>query len=518
MNPGIPVADLAPGAPVAPGQGRLDVRWVLPVVVVGGLIAIGVVFSRFTLVALYPMSFSARASVPYCIAAAVIMLFMGWRNFPLAATLFYGFLPLCMAASGTYFIVGDVTSALTIEELFAIPLLIVAWLGPRGTPPGAARPMPPLLQFSFAAIVCTALLSTLLAISPGTAVGTLFGRYIIPVLVTLGVYRRLRDVSECRIIWYGFVIGFIAIAAFGYERSVLEEGIAPGVGQRHIGLTKTTAEPAVMLIGSALWLAFAKARGTGLARGVFWLGLATAIGVLLWIGSHRGPVFFAALLVLWWLPRNVVGRMYELRVLLLSVAVTAVAFWIVTFSLGQTYLDMRLPIERFIELREHGLEGEARWMIWQWALSRWESSPIWGVGLNNWVLLEAGASAHGALVGFLVDTGILGFAAYMGFFTGVLLISRRRYYSYLAPADKSFYLGLRAGWVMMLALLAVDLPLTSGQPQSNAYNYLAFFFPLVAMLVYSRCPMASPAAPTLPAGIPADLTPIGRGSPPSALG
>ena len=273
-----------------------------------------------------------------------------------------------------------------------------------------------------------------------------------------------------------------------------------------------------MLIGSALWLAFARARGPGIARGVFWLSLATAIGVLLWVGSHRGPVFFAALLVLWWLPRNVVGRMYELRVLLLSVAVTAAAIWIVTFSLGQTYLDVRLPIERFIELREYGLTGESRWMLWQLALSLWESSPIWGVGPNNWTVLGLSASTHGALTGFLVDTGILGLAAYVGLFVGVGLISRRRYYGYLSSADKSLYLGLRAGWVGMLGLLAVDLPLTSGQPQSNAYNYLAFFFPLVAMLVYSRCPTTSPAEALLPVGFPAGVTPLGRGPLPPSVG
>lgn len=473
-----------------PELGFSDRRWLVASALVLGVLGVGVLaVTAQGLIVLGP-SFSARVSMIYVPIAAVIILFLGWSShgFPIAAAVFFGYLGTAQAAHADYFLLGDIHGALTFEAVLALPLLIVGLAGPAPQRYAAA---PPMLNLGFAAVLITAFISTVLAVSPATAIPTFFARFVLPILVTVALARRLRSIDDYFVVWVGFLAGLVAISVFSYRRAVLgvTEWYAFEVSQRFAGVSGSFAIPAVYICGAALWLGHGYALRRSLLAGVALLCAATVFVVLVWIGAHRGPLIFIALLVVWWLLVTVIRTMHNFRVLLLAVLGAAAVAALVVYSLRHTTLDLSFMFERLQEIKNRGVTDEPRWHIWMQGMRHAASSPLWGVGLNNWVYVEDYfESIHSAFFGIIFDMGILGLTAFGLLFAATLLYVRKPDLAHLPYLHQRFFLGCRAGWIVMLLLLATNLPFTSGQPRNNIFTYAVYFYPLLVMVTRMRHP------------------------------
>lgn len=468
-----------------------DRRWLEASVWVGCLIAAGTLFSFLTARPLWEYSTSARASFVYLPVATVVILGLGWTRFPLAAAIFYGYLALAQPTGYSFYLAGSHEGALTVEMVLAVPLLITGLIG-SGAP--RYRPLPLALKLGWGLLLLAGVIATLLAEDVRATYPTLFGRFLVPMAVTLVVYRRLRTVADYRVVWYGLAVGMVAVLAFGFRRAIL--GIDTyDVAQRAVGLKGTSSIPALYVVGGALWLAVVRTETNRFFQGALWLGIVALVGVLIWLAAGRAPLLGFALLLAWWFFRRGVRTVYRPKLLILWILGGGLAAAAVAYSLERTLLDLRLMLDRIEQMLSHGVTGESRWVIWSTALEHWKSSPIWGLGPNSWITLNTGfASVHSSMLGILIDTGLVGVAAFLLLFGGTLRAGRAKLYQGLGAEDREFVLGCRAGWIAVNVVLAVFLPFTSGQAYNNIFAYIVLLYPMLTMIAYTSSPRLTPQA------------------------
>lgn len=498
-------------APLAPGAPPRDRRWVAVAALVGGLTLAGAAFSMTTR-RLWPYeSFSARFSFLYVWVAAVLILALGFdrRLFPFAGALFYAYLPFAQAAADQHLCYGDMDGAITFEMLLAVPLILVGLCGPRAPTP---HPLPAGLKGGWIAILAAAALATLFAADPGVAAWTFLARFAVPIAVTLVLFRRLRDIADFHILTYGLVLGMFAVIVFGFQRSVegtnISNPLTGEVEQRYAGLSVSSAVPAFYVMGVALWSARARAERPAFVSAVLWLTLAGLIPVLMWLGAHRAPLAAAGLLLVLWAPaaiRPILRRPLGLIPLLLGVGAV---IWLARYSMETTALNTGFVVDRFKDLLETGLRGHNRVEIWSMALDGWRNSPFWGVGLNNLVVnTRAYLNVHSSVLGILYDMGLAGFLAFTLLFVALARMTLAVRSCALSREDRGIFRGHLVTWIVLLLMLAVDVPFTSGQPKNNIFVYLVFLYPLLCMIVYARAdraPAAGEARP--PHSLPGDAT------------
>jgi hypothetical protein len=450
---------------------------------VGVLLSAGVIVSFATSSPFGEYSFSARVTFLYLPVAAIAILLLGHARFPLAAALFFGFIPLAHATSETWVILGDVEGALTAEMVLAVPLLFHGILGPPGRGGIRGPALPPALTWGIWLIVATAILATLLSRDPAHSAWTLLARFLVPVGVMVAVYRRLGSVADYKVVWFGFALSLLAIAVFGYRRAVL--GVdTHQIGQRFLGLTLSTGSPSIFVIGGALWLAYAQSEAGRMLRAIFWFVVVAIFITLMWLSASRGPVAAAGLVVAWWAPKRALRTILRPKVLLFFSLGAAVVVYVVRYSLARTELSLEFLVERFSMLLERGLTGEARWRIWMEGLAHWVRSPLWGLGPNSWLKVNPGiASIHGSFAGLLFDVGLFGLFAWALFLGSTLVHGRAKLVNHLPMRDQQFFFGCRAGWTVYLMLMMVELPFTSGQPKNNIFAYVILMFPLLVMIL-----------------------------------
>ena len=488
-----------------PAERAFDIRWIHTAALLTGLIAFAALVA--TIQGYRPgVNLSARTALVYCPMAGALILMFGWTNatFPIAAALFYGFLGINQMSSANYFFLGDNTGALTFEMLLALPLLLVGFVGTPGSAYTPSQRLPTVFPLAWAMLALSALLATLFAVDVGIAFPTLIGRYWLPILVTLAVFRRLRNLADYEVVWLGLLIGLAVVSVYNYRRGVLGEmeWYATSISQRFLGSSQSYAIPAVFAAGGALWLGHGHALRRSMTIGVL-LMLAVAIfGLLNWLGASRGAVLFFLLLVAWWTITSFAANLLSGRALIFLVVGGAAAVSAIVYSLGRTTLDVHLTIDRLQTLWSGGMTGSARWQIWEKAMDHWAQHPLFGVGLNNWVVVDAEfASVHSSLVGAFFDLGLCGVAALTLLFFLTIYYARPGRYRSLPFLDMRFLAGSFAGGVVMSAFLAVNLPFTSGQPRNNTLAYVLYMFPLLAMTMCARHsppPDKPPAQPMPP--------------------
>jgi hypothetical protein len=478
------------GYPSAEPNSGVDTRWVTATVLLLILIGSGAVYASIVGPA-QGTTFASRAVMGYAPMAALLIFWLGWapQTFPIAAGMFYGFLGTCQAASNEFFLMGDDKGAITVEMVLALPLILTGLLGPSGRRAGQPT-APTLLSSAFIVIVGGAILSTVLAASPYVALYTLLGRFLVPIGVTLATYRRLRNLDDYKLIWYTFLLGMLMIGAFQYERII--GGVLPwnisSTNQRFLSLSMSQTFPLVFCVGPALWFGHALAVRKSLFVGLAMFFAVGFVCMMAWLGAHRAPVFVLGLLVLWWIPGHILRYSFSARsfvyVLIGGVAVA----YITLKSFGETFADVNLASERFGHLLSGGLSNTARWPLWMFGLQKFAESPIWGAGLNNWVVFNHDfASVHSTPIGILMDMGLIGAAGFSALFGASLWCVRKRNLLHFRPIDREFILGARAGFVCLMIGL-VSLPFTSGQPLNNIFAYTVYLFPMLAMLVHTRHP------------------------------
>jgi len=488
-------------APAVPEQ-IADRRWLTLGLLVGGLYAVGVLYA-WRIGPSFSSSFSGNVTSVFLPVAVVIILFVGFspQGYAIAAGLFYSFLPLSQAASGEYDLYGEGATALTYEMLLAVPLILTAWLGPRGIE-SPSRNVPRALPAACWAFVAAAAVSTLLAQSPTLALPAFASRILLPVLVTLGSARRLRNLTDAYVLWLGLAAGIAIMAVFSLQRVTTGEVLSYGTNanQRFAGASGTLMLPSLLVVGPALWRGHALAVRKSPLHGLPWIVLAGVLGLLMWLGGHRGVSGAFGLLVLWWLPGHVVRHFLSARALVSSILIGGVVAFLVVRSIQSTTVNVELTAERLTDMGQQGLYAEARWPLWVEGIGHWLSSPIWGNGQNNWALLNSGfESSHSSVVALLEDLGLLGAIPFGLIVLLVLGISRNSKLGGLAPLEQEFFRGSRAAWITLLLLLCVDLPFTSGQPRNSIFAYAVFLFPGMAMMVYTRYPRTVAWSP--PAGL-----------------
>ncbi|MEW6249604.1 MAG: hypothetical protein AB1716_03075 [Planctomycetota bacterium] len=519
----LPNAWGAPSAPAALEPEKADWRWVYSSALVIGLIGLGVPFALSTRGYWPAASFAARASFLYVALGSLLIGIIGWspRFFPVAAGLFLGFLGISQSTNDTFFLHGDERGAITLEEILALPLILTGLFGPRGES-GPRRPTPSSFRAGWVLVAACGTISTILAVDPGIAVLTLLSRFYVPVLVAVAVYRRLRSIRDFEVLMFGFAAGVLLVTLFGFQRSVEGTSITDPYGfgstQRYAGFSVSTAVPALYVMGLALWYGRARAEESAIVRAVVWLVIAGTIPMLFWLGAHRAPLVFAALLLMAWVPgafRPVLSRPLMLLPLVLG---AIAALLVVRYSVQTTTLDLRLMWDRLKELPTEGLWRHNRAEIYRIGLTTWLTSPIWGVGLNNLVAVTTGyLNLHSSLVGILFDVGLLGLAAFAMLLIPPLGVARPRFLTALSRSDRTFFYANVVSWALVEGMLIVDLPITSGQPKNNILIYLTLLYPILAMVVYTRhAPRPSPAEQVpAPFDSPWDLTvarPVSAGS------
>ena len=509
---------LLPGqlAPIPP---RSDRQWLYAIGCVGALLLAGVVFSFATARTLWEVTFSYRVTYMYVALAIPAIFILGYGKFPLAAAIFYGFLPVAQNAHQHHWIIGDIEAALTYEEVLAVPLLIMGLIGPNGRRAGQGRPLPDGVVFLLGAILVSALMSTVLALDPGIAAATLVSRYVLPIAVGLVCVRRLRNIQDYKTIWFGLATGLVSIGVFQFRRGVLGEvQFHLQVQQRFLGLTQVDAIPMLYVIGGALWLSVAQVRKGLSLTAILWFALTGGFVVLLWLGATRGPLLLFCVMFAWWLP-TFVRQMHRPGTILLGLFGGIGAVFLARYSFERTNLSIDLMIERLDELRTAGVSGHNRAAIWRTAMEYWKTSPLFGIGPNNWVTFNTGfESPHSLIYGMLCDTGALGLAIFVAFVYAVLRASRRILPTLEDPEELAYFLGSRAGWVIMLLTLVTNLPLTSGQPRNAIFAYVAYLFPVLLLITYARHAPASPRGTTPVFPLPARpaVRPLSPGPPPAS--
>lgn len=470
--------------------------WLVPMAWVGVLTLVGVAASLVIRRELPLANFSARVSVVYVPLGVIFILFVGWLRYPLAAAIFFGYLPIDMMASDAFFLAGDEQGGLTFGAVLALPLILTGLLGPPAVMEVRSRPLPMHLSAALLGMMLAGLLATLLAVSVSVAAWALLLRIILPVLVVAVTVRRLRGIEDFKTVWFGFLAGMLAIAVFNYHSIIFttgQVGLVRRISQRGLGATLSFGIPLIFFVGGILWMVFGKASRRSPLRAVVGITLLGGIGVLIWLSATRGAVLALGLLVAWWLlrtlPRGVLGPRYLFLLVLAGVLVSA----IVAFSFERTVQNVGLIVERLRATQVQGITQEPRYMIWTIALRQWLERPMTGLGPNGWIVVNRQfASIHSAAMGILYDTGLFGLAAYGLFFISMFWLGRARYLKGLSEEDRIFCKGCRVGWIVMMLLLAIELPITSGQPKNAILTYAALFYPILVMTVYTR---HSPAAP-----------------------
>lgn len=466
-----------------------DRRWLRVAMWVGGLLVVGVAFAFIAGWSLGTFSFSALVSFVYVPAASILILLVGIMDFPFAAALFFAYLGVAQMVGATFYVAGDGFCGVTLEQVLAIPLVLVGLFSPSAH---RNRSLPFLMGASLVMFAVCGLISTVFARYPSTAAWTFFGRFVTPLAVIGVCAKRLRTVADFRVVWYGFVLGMLAIGVFDFRRAVIgveSRMFETGYSQRSLGGTLSYAIACLAIAGPALWLSHAYAMRQRYMRSAFWLLVVAWMGVLMWLGGHRGPVVFLGLLCIWWICVVILPSVLKGRMVIFALVGTVVVAGLVIYSLRSTQVDSTLVMDRLGEMTQHGLAGESRWPLWQMAFSLWTQSPVWGMGLNNWIEFDpVFESCHGTIAGLFLDTGLLGVVTFLIIFVQSLLISRKREVDYLPHDDLRFFLGSKVSWIIFLLAMCVELPFTSGQNRNNIFTYEVFMFPLLAMIAYRQRP------------------------------
>jgi len=495
--PGMPVHDQAAAARAARRR-----TWLVPVVWVAALTLLGVAASLMIRRAVPLTSFSARVSMVYVPLGIFFILFVGWLRYPLAAAIFFGYLPIDMMASDTFFLAGDERGALTFGAVLALPLLVTGLLGPPAAGEVRSRHLPLHMVAAILGIVAAGFLATLLAVSVSVAAWALLLRIVLPVLVMAVTVRRLRGIGDYKTVWYGFLAGMLAIAVFDYRAIVFttgQLGLFRQIQQRSLGATLSFSIPLVFFVGGLLWMTYGKAVRQSPLRAIPGIVLLGGIGVLFWLSATRGAILALGFLVAWWLLRTLPWGALRPRYLFLLVLAAVLITAVVVFSFERTVHDVGLVFERFATMSEQGITQEPRYQIWKAALGQWAERPLTGLGPNAWIVVNRQfASIHSTVMGILYDTGVFGFLAYGLFFASIFWFGRARYLKGLSEEDRIFCQGCRAGWIVMMLLLAVQLPITSGQPKNAILMYVALFYPILVMTVYARHGTAAPQPGSVP--------------------
>jgi len=147
---------------------------------------------------------------------------------------------------------------------------------------------------------------------------------------------------------------------------------------------------------------------------------------------------FVGLVALLWI-RN------QKRLLLLGVPVVAIAAWKVVPHLQ----------ERLATAAGTGAENSLVWRLglWRYALERFPERPLFGSGIGTflpYINYQVGFNSHQTWLGLLIETGVLGLAAFIALLvvTGRQLARARR----SAPEDvRTVVEGVVAAWVGALA-------------------------------------------------------------------
>lgn len=509
MDATLPQYGYANLPPAEPGRRwPFDPRLLGVTLAVIGFVGLGLL-SAAGFIPMFGVSFSAKVSQTYVPLAAVLILLIGWtpRGYAVAAGVFYGFLPLAQAAHVNYFLLGDVQAALTFDMVLALPLIIVGLLGPPGGEPGRNRALPAALRFGWPAVILCSVISSILGLAPEIAIVNSFSRIILPSIVTLVTFRRLRGIRDYQVVWLGFMVGITIIGVHNLRQGVFgyTAWYSAEASQRFAAGSGSWGIATMYAAGPALWVGHALAVRRSLLLGIPALLLVSALGVLLWLGAHRGPVIFFGLLILWWVPGHVLRYLMHGRGFVFTVLGSFAVAGLVAFLIRRTAFDLRYILERFDDMLHYGVGGEPRWVLWFESLDHWSSSPIWGLGPNTWTLVNTRfESMHSSLFGILFDLGLLGLICYGLLFGGTVAIARKSHLGRLRHLDLEFYLGCRAGWGVTAAMLMVNLSFTCGQPYNNILAYLVLMFPLLAMTVYARhgpmqpVPLVAPFTGPLP--------------------
>lgn len=471
-----------------------DRRWVAIAALIVGLTAAGVLYALQS--GRGGDSFSTKVAWVYVPFASALIFIIGLspRGYPVAAGVFYGFIGTAQSTAGTYWLAGNGDGAVTMEMVLAIPLVLSGLMAQSERRGGLRRPLPSAAVLAFPAVVLSGLISTVLARDTGLAAYALLGRFITPAVVTLVTFRRLNGIDEYMLVWWGYVVGEGLIGVYDFRRAVL--GVTPAyatINQRFLGASKTYAVAALYAVGPLLWLGHALAVRKSVLAGSILLSGAGAFGVLIWLGAHRGAILAGGLLAAWWALSHFRYLMRG-KSLLLFIAGGILILGIAHYSLQRTSLDIEFALDRLALLTERSVTGESRWWLWGKVMELWETGPIFGYGLNNFTVSGLpGANIHGSAVGILFDQGIAGAAVWSLFFGMALWLSRKEHRHALSFIEEQFFRGCRASWICTLVLLAVDLPFTSGQPQSHSWNYAINLFMLLSMTIYARHSLAAPA-------------------------
>ncbi len=477
----LPIESRAGGSPI-----RKAVTMVLALYFVSGVFAVVCPPHLFG----FWMSTATRASVVYLPLAFMVILIFGWYEFPVAAALYFAYIPLAQETSLNTLIAGDpLLSGVPLDAILAVPLVFVGLLGQPGYEPGSGRRLPFGFSAGASIILSAAILSAILAPRKDLAAWGLVGFFVVPIATVLVTLRRLRNIDEYKAVWLGFALAILGISLYKYQQRVVFGDLAGVQAQRWAAMRSSLASPVLLFLAGSLWLAKAKAEIGQIARGIFWGSIALFLTAIVWLQASRAVILPLVLILLLWVPRVVWRSLFRPRVILIILVALAVLCAIIYTTMG-TPMDWSLAVERFQRL-DLGVTTQARWSIWKTALARWAERPFVGFGVNNFSVVSDRRSPHGAVVGILFDTGLLGALGFGLCFVVLSRLWRKRPIENLSYEQQQFFLGCRAGWLGLLVAVVIKTSFTSGPPMMCIIAYAMYFGALLPMVVYARHTMGA---------------------------
>jgi O-antigen ligase len=181
--------------------------------------------------------------------------------------------------------------------------------------------------------------------------------------------------------------------------------------------------------------------------------IGTSILAVIYSASRKGIIGVLVFILLWfWFCHGKMLIKKPLITFLIFVVISISVYFTAEYILSSTYLGRRFKVQEV----ERG--SESRLQMYKDGMTMLKSSPIWGIGLNNYKLLSMSRTySHSDYVEVLANTGIVGFILYFSIYA--ILWRRLNHIQRMTTNEHLLYInGFLKAAILTILLLAVGRP------------------------------------------------------------
>jgi O-antigen ligase len=268
----------------------------------------------------------------------------------------------------------------------------------------SCRSIPGPLMIYAVGIILAGIPGLLMGRNFSMAFSAWFLHVVIPVIICVNSVRSITGPAALHRLWLLLLVGILVPAIYHAVTRL-------GMGEFTRGAIANQMTPyALGLVPVAFLWATKQTKAWQRALGAVCV---VAFVTIIWVSGSRTGALLALMYLVWRGLRSITWLARRPGILVTSALLTMGMLAYVTSSYAFQTRKYTL-LGRFSELAQSGISQTSRWQLWLASIELIKHNPIFGIGLNNTVLLLNFSSSHQILLSIWLEMGFLGVLAFAG--------------------------------------------------------------------------------------------------------